>query len=908
MLGYIFEVIKDEISYRRERARRAALPPPTPETQSPPATPSLGMRILSPPARPAVSTAPLKNWRHPFGDRGNPLQQLTQLANAQAGYYPLGRNGMWHGGVHFDSGTTGTDALSQVHCLADGEVVAYRVPGHTPLSTFYPEAGGTLKAPFATGFVLVRHHLQAPKMDGSGEAPPGLTFYSLYMHLEDWARYEAAPQVPRPGFWPYNPVHRVKPDAPDRMPGHPEQRGASVWHKDHQGNVIDFLPVGTEVTISGTGNFRKLENSLGPTSLRNEDGALRGYVSFSHLAPIQAGSYRVNVINDPLVVRAEPDRHSAKIGKLPKGTEVTISGEGDFRKLESITQYVQFNSLQSERKPKIFDDVVVLDQPAPIKAGELIGHLGPYQECDETAPQQKLHLEVFSDDDVEAFFAASRVWAQRQPDKHKTWLKLAKGTPVSTHQDHISARLLPIWSRDNPGSDADLLVPKSLLDGLPPERKIRLPTGASGKSYNWYRLECLLYDAAGKPLDGWVREEVGVTPWVSPWSWDGYDVLYNYALPQLSLSYLFSVTGVLGEESKERLRARAEKWDKGRMQTRLYEIIDRDRNGKMTADELQTALRVPALAQSLAQLVILSESEWLYRQSKWDALDEVLGHTNSAPILNWVAEKQRMKQLSWWDEVAGKVGLSKEGMVFHFHPIGLASFFSKAHPLEITYLQLKQIFPAAEDGDIDVVLSEVNGRMEEFKLDTRLRQCHFFAQIKGEVGATMKGVTESWEYSPATLKSFSAYYRAHPDEAENDGYLKNAQGKIIRRANQREIGRKHFQRLNGNRASNPDDGYNLRGRGLIQITGYEKYNGFMCDFKKYWAESTPNTVSNPELINVSPMGIRSALWFWLTYKIFEAERGNGYLDVKKVTQRVNGGNTGLEERKAAYKDAEKALK
>lgn len=677
MLGYIFEVIKDEISYRRERARRADLPPPTPETQSSPATPSLGIRILSPPARPTVSTPPLKNWRHPFGDRGNPLQQLTQLANAQAGYYPLGRNGLWHGGVHFDSGTTGSDALSQVHCLADGEVVAYRVPEHTPLSTFYPETGGTLKAPFASGFVLVRHHLQAPKMDGSGEEPPGLTFYSLYMHLEDWAHYEAAPQLPCPSFWPYNPVLRVKPDAPDRMPGHPEQRGANVWHKDHQGNLIDFLPVGTEVTISGTGNFRKLENSLGPTSLRNEDGELRGYVSFSHLAPIQTGSYRVNVINDPLVVRAEPDRHSAKIGKLPKGTEVTISGEGDFRKLESIAQFVQFNSLQSERKPLAFDNVVVLEQPAPIKAGELIGHLGPYQECDEAAPQQKLHLEVFSDDDVESFFAASRAWAQRLPDKHKTWLKLAKGTPVSAHQDHISASLLPIWSRDNPGSDADLLVPKSLLDGLPNERKIRAPTGASGKTYNWYRLEGLLYDAAGKPLDGWVREEVGVTPWVSPWSWDGYDVLYNYALPQLSLSYLFSVTGVLGEESKDRLRDRAEKWDKGRMQTRLYEIIDRDRNGKMTADELQTALRVPALAQSLAQLVILSESEWFYRQSKWDALDEVLGHTNSAPILNWVAEKQRIKQLSWWDEVAGKVGLSKEGMVFHVHPVGLLSNFTK---------------------------------------------------------------------------------------------------------------------------------------------------------------------------------------------------------------------------------------
>jgi len=248
------------------------------------------------------------------------------------------------------------------------------------------------------------------------------------------------------------------------------------------------------------------------------------------------------------------------------------------------------------------------------------------------------------------------------------------------------------------------------------------------------------------------------------------------------------------------------------------------------------------------------------------------------------------------------------GKVFHFHPIGLASLFSNTHPLEITPSQLKQIFPTANDEDINIVLSEINDRLEEFKLNTRFRQRHFFSQIKGEVGASMKGVTESWEYSPEALKSFSSYYRAHPNEAEEDGYLKNSMGEIIRRANQREIGRKHFQRLNGNRASNPDDGYNLRGRGLIQITGHDKYHGYMRDYTKLWSGITPDTVNNPEIINEMPNAIRSALWFWLSYKIYGAERENGYLDVQSVTKRVNGGHTGLEERKAAYKDAEKALK
>ncbi|MDZ5433234.1 N-acetylmuramidase domain-containing protein [Pseudomonas fluorescens] len=670
MLGYIFEVIKDEIGFRRERILRAALPPPTPEIQSSPATPTLGMRILSPPPRPAPSTPPLKNWSHPFGDRANPLQQLTQLANAQAGYYPLGRNGMWHGGVHFDSGIAETEAHSQARCLADGEVVAYRVPERTPLSTFYPEAGGTLEAPFAAGFVLARHHLQAPKINGNNDEPPSLTFFSLYMHLEDWARYEADTALQRPAFWPERNL-RVRKDVSNSRPGTSVPRGLkTLTRPDKDGYFLDLLPPDTPVVVSGEGKYRKLEHIRGPASLLNTDGSLQGYVAFRYLEPVGGATYRVSFSGDRLRVRASPNLSGDELLQLRHGTEVTISGEGEYRKLERISQYVLAASLQGERAADAGGNVVVLDDPIPIKAGELIGHLGPYQESDETVPQRKLHLEVFSDDDVEAFFTASRVWAQRLPDKDKTWLKLAKGTPVAAHQDQISANLLPIWRSDNPCCDADLLLPKSLLDRLPPERKIQLPTGTSGKTYTWYRLDGLLHGADGNPLDGWVREEVGVTPWVSPWSWEGHDVLYNYALPQLSLSYLFSVTGVLGEEAQDRVRDRAQKWDNGKLQTRLYEIIDRDRNGKMTADELNAALRVPALAQALAQLVIFSESEWNYRQSKWDALDEVLGHTNSAPILNWVAEKQRIKQLSWWGVVAGKVGLPKEGMVFHFHPIG----------------------------------------------------------------------------------------------------------------------------------------------------------------------------------------------------------------------------------------------
>lgn len=67
------------------------------------------------------------------------------------------------------------------------------------------------------------------------------------------------------------------------------------------------------------------------------------------------------------------------------------------------------------------------------------------------------------------------------------------------------------------------------------------------------------------------------------------------------------------------------------------------------------------------------------------------------------------------------------------------------------------------------------------------------------------------------------------------------------------------------------------------------------------------TAANPDSLNEKLITIRSALWFWLTYKVYDAEQGNGLLDVEKVTRRVNGGRVGLEERKAAYELAESAL-
>jgi hypothetical protein len=180
------------------------------------------------PARPAPPAAPAAppqwqplNWSFPFapahGNPADPHTWLRALASGDGGFYPLGANGMFHGGIHFDAGTG--SALTQgngVQAIADGEVVAYR------LDAVYPELTYPTTPPryalYSTGFVLIRHRLvlpPAPDAPGtslaagssassaSATATSGpqeyqlpadevLEFYSLYMHQLDWAGYQAA--------------------------------------------------------------------------------------------------------------------------------------------------------------------------------------------------------------------------------------------------------------------------------------------------------------------------------------------------------------------------------------------------------------------------------------------------------------------------------------------------------------------------------------------------------------------------------------------------------------------------------------------------------------------------------------------------------------------------------------------
>jgi hypothetical protein len=215
--------------------------PPSPHPTATPAHPATA------PAQPAAAAkppelAPLKAWAYPFASADgksftDPQAFFDVLSAAEDGFYPLGANGIWHGGIHFGAATGQKFKQDDgVRCIADGEVVAYRV------DKAYPELdySDNKKALYATGFTLVHHKLALPpKPPAAGAAatpapaaPPAdevLNFFSLYMHQLDWKTYQANTKIKHPGFWTKQSArYRVGTRAKDHQTGGLEPSG-TAW-------------------------------------------------------------------------------------------------------------------------------------------------------------------------------------------------------------------------------------------------------------------------------------------------------------------------------------------------------------------------------------------------------------------------------------------------------------------------------------------------------------------------------------------------------------------------------------------------------------------------------------------------------------------------------------------------------
>ena len=224
--------------------------------------------------------------------------------------------------------------------------------------------------------------------------------------------------------------------------------------------------------------------------------------------------------------------------------------------------------------------------------------------------------------------------------------------------------------------------------------------------------------------------------------------------------------------------------------------------------------------------------------------------------------------------------------------------------------QLKKIFPNAQDALLKQVADELNTAPARYGLDTRLRQAHFFAQVRQESGAGFDAQVESLNYLPAALQSTFGYYGSHKAEAEADGRLVDkVTRKILRPANQQVIANKVYANRIGNGDIASGDGWNYRGRGLLQVTGRSNYDAITKTYRQLYPGDSADFVASPALMESFPYTVRAAVCYWIKNGLDKkADLGSTEEDVDRITGVINLHTESYGERRANFKLAFGALK
>ena len=791
----------------------------------------------------------VESWSYPFPlKRANgpstPETYLAALAAAQDGFYPIGTNGLWHGGIHFGAETA--DRFNQdggVKCIADGEVVAFRLDSELQRLS-YP---GGIKAGYSKGFTLVRHRLVLPPVpmqpggsNGPSPAAPAsapqnatppaqdiLTFFSLYMHTLPLDGYGASKTLP--SYYGATDTYTVGAKANDARKNaagqeDPSQLGLRVRASHTAGSAaVGWLSRGTQVQVSQKhGSWGKIASFV--------SGAVQSYQEGTALSP------------------------HAGIG------------------------WIFLGELDKQCKPSAVDQVYVLPKPHKIAAGGTIAYIGEYQRLAEarahhTLPPKAgerplLHVEVFTGDDINAFISRSRARAQQLDSKSRNLLLISKGAKLVQPPSADLSIPHGVSVKDAPGSPSGGPWRKVLrmnASGQPISNQplwiareephgndarpawsqfplsLQLASGAAaawtrvvstasaqrcveaeGKS--WYAVS--IADDNNAQIDGWVCDHGH--PHVelkSPWDWPGFDVvnLQTSVSDMFQRALFIADSGTPDEISKFENAFNSARSDE--TIRKLEDAIDaqEQRDGKITAHELQMALGKSWLADRIDHLIVRYESEWGGEMSKWDALDSHM----HAGLPVWQAEKTRIAALLYWQGISGVAGWPSSPNVYHLHPIGLVGNFYDPDActcgccVTVTGTRFKKDghtywYGPQHSGSISLGACPALGRMKTngTLTETEEKILRAMAQNEGKVdtvqaidiaiisaGAmqkTIRGANSKGELAT----QIAAFRDAHPDEYQR--YFANCGWTVTGSGNQAVLGYAHPAFTNGVRLIGDD--------------------------------------------------------------------------------------------------------
>lgn len=184
----------------------------------------------------------------------------------------------------------------------------------------------------------------------------------------------------------------------------------------------------------------------------------------------------------------------------------------------------------------------------------------------------------------------------------------------------------------------------------------------------------------------------------------------------------------------------------------------------------------------------------------------------------------------------------------------------------------------------------IDAAMKEFGITAPLDQAMFIAQC-GHESTSFTQLVESFNYSVAGLAGFVKAKRITQDQASSLG--RKSSEKVLPLERQRAIANLVYSNRYGNKSAG--DGWKYRGRGLKQIT-------FLDNYLRCGTALRLDLVSNPELLEKDINAARSAAWFYTSSGCLKYPG-----DLIRVTQIINGGQNGIDDRRARFLKAKSVL-
>jgi predicted chitinase len=865
---------------------------------------------------------PLLAVKYPFvtedGKEFSDLDKLlTELGQQSGGYYLLGANNCWHGGIHItDEKFAHHKTTHPVRCMMDGVVIAYRLNKNYPTQKW--QANSTLPAAdlkFSNGFCLIKHEYESPANQTEGEnkgKTNKLTFYSLYMHLADYQTYvpdstnqekTVAISKDTNARDTANINHKlgeltsgstVKVDT-QQQPYKAKINGK--FYKYYRGTVVNkaadstaSIAVGALVYLYANcfpaGTFSTAEKPRFPsywkaTVTGKSKEPMKVYrteqACKSRTTPHDA------LLNEQQTVTFESGQvKSATInGKTHKIAPCQIANTATFAhnvRLDEGWMIVDESQVSWEKvEPTEFDNIVKLSEPLPISAGDPVGFMGIWESPEEpiaagtTKTKYQMHVELFTANDKAALDQFLNNEAKLTSGKK--YLKVPKGTQLyasNGHGNYVYVHESLFAARDYVVAESDCSQMKDTAGTIFYQLK-QIRTG----------------EAALGPVDLYYVKIEGNVKLVTQYDWKelGFSTLEEtnddadgYINPEKVPSDLFKD---------------------------IFKRVDgiNSRNGQgdgnLTGKEIKDALQQDKdLRNDLYKMIAGHPSEWhsttqnnikkMYETIKAENTEEEYKNATQFEI-------DRFLKCEFVSQIDG---LTQK--LWHFHPIVALNNCTKKDA--ISFDVLKKLAPNTNDDTLKNVLDGLNENLNAYAINTKYRICHFLSQLAVENGFNIS--SENLSYSAKRMREIfgckggSKNYSRQTDECSL-GRLRNKlwTEESNYEHNPENLGNYVYADRYKNGAENSGDGYKYRGRGLIQLTFRGNYQDFTISHNEKHPTDIQDFEQTPDLVATNyKYAVEAAFYFWRSRDINSLSDGTTDDDVKKITRAVNGGANGLQER------------